>query len=116
VEGIVLEPTDEAAAGGMKPDAQNDVYSEEDVYNAMLFWAEHGMRIHDQHGRDISDKVKVVQCYCTPTGYTIGNRSVRPGTWILALRILDTDLWQAVRSGRRTGFSVGGLANREPVQ
>lgn len=33
------------------------------------------------------------------------------GTWMIAMRVLDDDIWQGVLNGTYKGFSIGGKAN-----
>lgn len=114
--GVVLEPTDEAA--GLKPDAQHDVYSAEEVQRAAHYFMEAGGRIGFMHREIIGDKARVLETYLAPVTFELplpggGVRRIREGTWLLALRVLDADLWQAVRSRKFAGLSVGGTARRE---
>ena len=34
---------------------------------------------------------------------------------LLALRVLDENIWKAIKAGKIGAYSVGGLASREPV-
>jgi DNA adenine methylase len=40
--------------------------------------------------------------------------SVSKGTWLMAVRVLDDGLWEQVKTGGITGFSIGGSAVRTP--
>ena len=44
----------------------------------------------------------------------IGGVRLRKGTWLLAVRILSDELWEQVKGGELTGFSIGGSARRVP--
>jgi hypothetical protein len=37
---------------------------------------------------------------------------IRRGTWLLAVRVVDDELWQQIKAGELTGFSIGGSALR----
>ena len=59
-------------------------------------------------------QVKVLESYLAPTDFTIGELAVRKGTWLLAVRVLSDELWERVKSGDLTRFSIGGSARRGP--
>ena len=56
----------------------------------------------------------MLESYLAPTDFTIGELAVRKGTWLLAVRVLSDELWERVKSGDLTGFSIGGSARRVP--
>jgi DNA adenine methylase len=58
--------------------------------------------------------VKILECYITPVEFTIGEVHVKKGTWIMAVRVIDDALWESVKTGDLTGFSIGGSARRVP--
>jgi hypothetical protein len=66
------------------------------------------------HRLRVNDQVKVLESYLAPTDFTIGELTVRKGTWMLAVRVLSDELWDRVKSGDLTGFSIGGSARRVP--
>lgn len=112
VIGIVLEPTKELG----QPDTQNDVYSAEEIRQAAYRFMEDFQTIGLQHRDDISDRVKILLNWVTMEPTKIGGQTVAAGTWLLGVRVLDDDLWAAVKAGDITGFSIGGTANRAPVE
>lgn len=112
VLGVVLEPTLEMG----KPDSQNDVYSAEEVRKSSDRFMEEFGTIGLQHQADISDRVKILRNWITHEATTINGQPVAAGTWILGVRVLDDELWAAVKSGEITGFSIGGSAKREPIK
>jgi DNA adenine methylase len=66
------------------------------------------------HRLRVNDQVKVLESYLAPTDFTIGELTVRKGTWMLAVRVLSDELWDRVKIGDLTGFSIGGSARRVP--
>jgi DNA adenine methylase len=68
-----------------------------------------------QHKSSVSDKVAILESYIAPCSFDLSGYTVRKGTWLLALRVMDDDLWKAVESGAITGFSIGGSGNRIPL-
>lgn len=112
VLGIVLEPTKELA----QPDSQGDVYSAQEVREAAYKFMEEFQTIGLQHRDDISERVKILLNWITLEPTTINGQAVAAGTWLLGVRVQDDDLWAAVKAGDITGFSIGGTANRVPIE
>jgi hypothetical protein len=111
VLGIVLEPTKELN----QPDSQNDVYSADEVREAAYGFMEDYQAIGLQHRDDITDHVRILLNWITLEDTVISGQDVAKGTWLLGLRILDDALWQSIKDGDITGFSIGGVANRQPT-
>jgi 2'-5' RNA ligase len=105
VYGIVLEP-DEV-------DAQNDTIRAEGIQKtAHNFLAKYNREsemgyMHQRLG-DIG--VDLVESYIAPMDFTIGEESVKKGSWLITVKVHDDKLWADVKSGRLTGFSIGGIA------
>lgn len=104
VLGVVLEPNTE--------DSQGDIYDEEEVRKAAHWYMEHGRKVGLQHRKDVSDKITVIESYIMPTDTEVGGQMIKKGTWMMAVRVNDDDIWEAVKSGDLTGFSIGGSALR----
>jgi DNA adenine methylase len=66
------------------------------------------------HRLRVNEQVKVLESYLAPSDFTIGDITVAKGTWLLAVRILADELWEQVKDGQLTGFSIGGSARRVP--
>ena len=108
VLGVVLEPD--------AVDAQGDIYSADEVRKAAhLFMQEFG-GIGLQHQMRVNGQVKVLESYLAPNDFKVGEATIRKGTWLLAVRVLSDPLWELVKSGRLTGFSIGGSARRVPAK
>lgn len=106
VYGVVLEP-DEV-------DAQNDTIDAEEIRNAChLFMEEHGT-LGLQHKEAINGKVKLLENYIAPVSFKVSGEKVKKGTWLMMWRVVDDELWAAVKAGDITGFSIGGHAVRKP--
>lgn len=104
VLGVVLEPE--------TVDAQNDIYSKEEVRSAAHKYMERFQNTGLMHHADVSGTVKVLESYIAPTDFQVGDEKVKKGSWIMAVRVNDDELWKAVKSGELTGFSIGGSAVR----
>ena len=134
VLGVVLEPE--------VVDAQGDIYSAEEVRQAAHRFMEELWPASQCHPSDsplrgsrpvsslreeavvgglglmhrfrVNGQVKVLESYLAPTDFEMGEVKVRKGTWLLAVRILSDALWEQVKAGELTGFSIGGSARRRP--
>ncbi|HET9622029.1 MAG TPA: XkdF-like putative serine protease domain-containing protein [Kofleriaceae bacterium] len=108
VLGIVLEPE--------TVDAQNDVYSAVEVRDAAHRFLENFRNVGLMHQGHVNDKVKIIESYLSPTSFDLGGTQVKKGTWLLAVHVLDDELWGLIKSGELTGLSMGGSARRNPEE
>jgi DNA adenine methylase len=107
VLGVVLEPN--------TVDSQGEIYTAETVRKtAYLFLEDYG-NVGLQHSGLINDKVKILESWIQRDDTTIGGQAIKAGTWMLAVHVIDDDLWAKVKDGRITGFSIGGRAKRVPI-
>lgn len=111
VLGIVLEPQDP----DNPLDSQGDVYTAETIRCSAHLFMEEYRNIGLQHSGLINDKVKILESWIQHEDTVIGGQSVKAGSWLMAVRVLDDDLWEAVKDGRLTGFSIGGTGKRTPI-
>lgn len=108
VFGVVLVPDE--------PDAQGDVYDAKEVEKAAHSFLEHfGSRMKLMHQGAPVQGVVVVESYLSKAEEVHGGETFPVGTWFLATRVQDDDVWAAVKSGAFTGFSMGGTALREAL-
>lgn len=105
VLGIVLEPE--------VVDAQNDVYSEDEVRQTAWKFMERYQNFGLMHVT-IEPMILPLESFLAPVDMEIGGQQVKRGTWLLRVRVLDDTMWEAVKSGALTGFSIGGSAIRTP--
>ena len=106
VLGIVLEPE--------VVDAQGDIYSADEIRAAAHRFMEEFGGLGLMHRLRVNGEVKVLESFLAPTDFTVGDITVRKGTWMLAVRVLSDELWDRVKNGDLTGFSIGGSARRVP--
>src|SRR5262249_49300499 len=57
---------------------------------------------------------EIVECYVAPCAMTIGNQQVPQGAWLLGV-IWSPQQFALIKSGQRTGLSMGGTARRRPL-
>jgi hypothetical protein len=107
--GVVLVPNE--------PDSQGDVYSAEEVKKAAHAYMEGaGGTFKIMHAGKPVDGLKVLETYVTKVAETHNDETFPIGTWLMAARVLDDSLWDSVKKGVFTGFSIGGSAVRENLQ
>lgn len=106
VLGIVLEPE--------TVDSQSDIYSEEEIRKTAHKFMQDFKNIGYMHKSIINDKVKIVETYLSPVDFEMNGQPVKKGTWLLGVKIMDDGLWQEVKTGKLTAFSMGGSAIRKP--
>lgn len=104
VLGVVLEPE--------TVDAQKDIYSAAEVREAAHRFMEEYQNVGFMHRQLVNDKVKILESYVAPADLDLGGGHVKKGTWLLAVRVEDDALWQQVKDGSLTGYSIGGNAVR----
>ena len=106
VLGVVLEPE--------TVDAQNDIYSVEEVRQAAHNFMAQFQNMGLMHRSLVNDGVQLVESYLAPVDFELDGVQIKRGTWLMGVKIVDDALWQAVKSGKLTGFSIGGSAVRMP--
>lgn len=118
VLSMVLEPTDGKDGAVFQPDTQKDVYSADAVRKACHTWMEHYGAVDLMHNWKAIGKedVRTLECYIAPCKFKAGEDEIQKGSWMLALRIVNDDLWSAIKSGDLGAFSIGGTANRVPLE
>ena len=107
VYGIVLEPD--------TTDSQGDVYSAAEIELACHRYLEDFQNVGHMHESLINGSAAVVESYIAPVDFTMGDQTVKAGTWMICVHVLNDDLWSQVKEGKLTGFSIGGWAQRIPV-
>jgi DNA adenine methylase len=106
VLGVVLEPE--------TVDAQSDIYSSAEVREAAHRFMEEYQNVGLMHRDLVNGKVKILESYVAPAPFEIDSTQIKKGTWLLAVRVIDDELWRQVKTGELGGFSIGGSAVRNP--
>lgn len=104
VLGVVLEPE--------KVDAQQDIYSAAEVREAAHRFMEQYRNLGLMHREILGEQVKILESYLAPAEFEADGTRIKKGTWLLAVRVVDDELWKQVKAGELTGFSIGGSAIR----
>lgn len=105
VYGVVLEP-------GTK-DLQGDIVRPADVRKACHEFMMKSQKVGHEHNGPAH--ASIIENYIAPLDFECGGQSVKKGSWIMVTKIHDLNLWEAVKSGDITGYSIGGTGVRTPV-
>lgn len=108
VLGVVLEPEVQ--------DTQGDIYSAEEIRKSAHLFMQNFGHIGLQHEGHIDDRAKILESYIAPSDFLLNEQKITKGTWLLGARILDDALWQSIKKGEITSWSIGGSAIRTPVE
>jgi hypothetical protein len=106
--GIVLKPSPSV-------DAQFDTYDADEIAKSAHRWMEDYRNIDLQHKVLVNGHLRPVESYIAPCDLIINGRKVAKGTWLLACRVVDDEIWAQIKAGQYTGWSISGLARRTPV-
>ena len=104
VYGVVFEPD--------YVDAQGDWIAKDDIENAAhryLVKIRRGVGACQKlsHGPNIDHKTDIVESYIAPTDFEHDGNLIKEGSWVVAMKIWDEDLWKKVKDEIK-GFSAGG--------
>jgi len=103
VYGVVMQPH--------VPDSQGDWQEPEDIEAAAhRYLAE--SRKHDVQHAEEQVSVVPVESFVTPTDMEYAGRPVLKGSWVMAVRVDDDEVWSQVVKRELTGFSIGGTGER----
>ena len=105
VYGVVSEPDVE--------DLQGDIISAEEIENACNDFMLNYQSICDCH-ETVAD-ARVAQNYIAPVDFELEGQIVKTGSWVMAVKVYNVDLWDKIVAGEYTGFSIGGEANAEEI-
>lgn len=113
VTGVVLQPE--------TIDAHGDIYSAEVVRDAAYkYLANYNRRtkLGRQHKdfKNWTERFALVESYLAPVDLVIGSKTVKAGSWIMTVKVLDAKVWKAVKDGEITGFSIGGKAKVQSLK
>ena len=104
VQGVVLEPD--------SVDAQGDTIKAAVIKRAAhKFLADFNKvtKLGFMHN-DFSKNFELLESYVTEVEFKLNGRIVKAGSWLMTVKVLDAGVWDRVKRGEITGFSIGGLA------
>ena len=106
VYGVVIEPEQGIGVGG-KP---LELISVEETRSAAHKYMRQSQEFTDDHYSWVSSQVRILESYLAPVDFELEGETIKRGSWIMGLKILDTDLWGYIKSEEVVGFSIGGEA------
>lgn len=65
----------------------------------------------DMHQKTLDDDSYIVDNYRAPCNMEVNGKSVKKGAWLLGVKWSD-EMWQKIKKGERTGFSMEGYAGK----
>lgn len=112
VTGLVLQPEE--------VDGQGDIISSEVIQNAAHDWlARFGRatKLGLQHSsfKKNENRFTLAESWIAPMEFALGKNLIKQGAWLITVKVLADDLWEAVKAGEITGFSIGGRATAEEL-
>jgi hypothetical protein len=103
VYGVVLVPE--------QVDSQGDIIGSDEIEQAahrfLTQYRESGL----QHVGDALPSLEVIESYIAPIDMEVAGNPVPKGSWVMAVKINDPEIWQMVLDETLTGFSIQGWAN-----
>lgn len=113
-------------------DLQDDIISEEEIakaaHNYLIklnfsadpeFLKSLGLNEKSKRGfmhTEFNRKIALVESYLAPVDFTLNERAIKAGTWVMAVKVFDDEVWSLVKAKRITGFSIGGRSRSIPVE
>jgi hypothetical protein len=105
ITGVVLEPDTVDAHGDIIPDSVILDAAEDFLANINV-----QTTLGLMH-KDFKQPLQLVQSFVvSDSDVTINNVLVKRGSWVIVVRVLSDKIWQDVKDGKLTGFSIGGKA------
>ncbi len=109
VYGVVMEPD--------TVDTQGDWATAEEIRKAAHSYLEYKQHQGVMHKFfNFGKKLRIMESYIAPVDFQMEGERVKQGSWIMATRVDDDGLWQAVKDGKLTGYSIGGTGKRRTTQ
>ncbi len=100
VFGVVFEPD--------FVDAHDEWISKDDIEEAAFNYLVNYRNTKLSHKVDINEDVQLVASMPIPGDMTYNGTLIKAGTWLVAHRIKDNDLWEAIEKDTIVGYSAGG--------
>lgn len=110
---VVIEPMTDVTDTG---DSHGDIMTPEEVIKSAHYFMEMGSTIFKGHLAKV--EAKVVESYISPVDFTPEGSEVKilKGSWVMAVKVLDDEMWESIKSGEITAFSPGGFGVRVDLE
>lgn len=106
VYGVVLEPE--------TFDLQDERVKIAEVRKAAHTYMEKVQKLGVNHEdfKNSKKRFRILESFLAPVAFTLGGQNVTKGSWVFAARVIDKKIWEQVKKGEITGFSLGGKGKR----
>ena len=100
--GVVYEPN--------VVDAHGDNTTPDELQKAAHKFLERHNSINFMHETKINQHAKVVESFIAPITYRENGQTIKKGSWVMALHILNEKIWGMIMKGEINAFSIEGTA------
>lgn len=103
IAGVVYAPEE--------VDAHGDFARSETILKAAeLFMMEFGS-INLMHSVPVEKRdVSITQSFVAPVDFEQGGQKIKRGSWVLVAKVHNDEIWNSIKSGELTGWSLEGFA------
>lgn len=97
-------------------DAQNDTISAEIIEKAehrflANFGRDGGTKLGVMHKKFGDVGIELAESWIAKEDSVLGGRKIKRGTWLMTIKVISDSVWNQVKRGALTGFSIGGVAS-----
>jgi cation transport regulator ChaB len=105
VYGVVMEPNE--------IDSQGDMTSADEIEVACHEFMVQKQALDLNHEREIEKgEAAIVENYIAPQNLSFDQGTALAGSWIMVTKVFADDMWQAIKEGELTGYSIKGRGVR----
>lgn len=97
-----------------KIDADGEVINKEETEKAAHRFLRNSHTIGLVH-KHYSPDTYLVENYIAPVDFEKNGKEISAGTWIAGVKIENDEIWKAIKEEKLKAFSVGGWANKVPL-
>ena len=101
VSGVVYEPD--------FVDSQDEFASAEEIEKAAHNFLVKFRTIKRQH-EEVRKDIDLVESFIAPVDMKVNEEIIKKGSWVITVKIHSDEIWEDVKNGNITGFSMGGTA------
>jgi len=101
VTGIVLEPE--------TIDGQGEIISASEIRKTCFKFMQDFATLGLMHSM-FPSSLKIIENYIAPVNFKIDGKEVKKGSWLITTKVLDDQIWKAVKSGELKGYSIQGIS------
>lgn len=106
ITSVVYEPN--------KVDSQGDFMTADTIEKMAIDYMENYQNVDIQHSYKPNENLKVVESYIAKADFTIGETTVKKGSWVMSTKVNDETVWGEIKKGNIDGYSIGGMGTRVP--